>query len=115
MEKMNKPDLENDLKNTHWIVNQCEYSEAYSQQLYASLCNRIFMKDGEEWACTWRHAAGIVAELRSRRFKENYMDWYCSGIWQEDEKFTGYIHEGEITETIEKDLFKLGWTHRSYE
>ena len=105
-----EPNLENDLKNTHWIVNQCEYSEAYSQQLYASLCNRIFMKDGKEWTCTWRHAAGIVAELRSRRFKENYMDWYCSGIVDVVEEGEGYVHEGVLIPQIVSVLAEMGWT-----
>ena len=46
---MSEPNLENDLMNCDWIREKCENSESYSQNLYASLCNRIFIKDGKEW------------------------------------------------------------------
>jgi hypothetical protein len=110
-DKMNKPNLENDLLQCDWIREKCEKSESYSQNLYASLCNRIFMKDGEEWTCSWRYAGGIVADLRNKKYSEDYLHWYCSGIYGGDE----YIGEGDITGEITKDLLNLGWTHRSYE
>ena len=107
-----EPNLENDLMNCDWIIEKCEKSEPYSQNLYASLCNRIFIKDGKEWTCSWRHSGLIVADLRSKKFRENYLDWYCSGIYTSGNE---YIGEGDITQEISEDLLKLGWTHRSYE
>ena len=104
--------LENDLMNCDWIKEKCEKSESYAQNLYASLCNRIFIKDGEEWTCSWRYAGGIVADLRSNVYSEDYLNWYCSGILGQDDE---YISEGDITKQISQDLLKLGWTYRSYE
>jgi len=108
---MSEPNLENDLMNCDWIREKCENSESYSQNLYASLCNRIFIKDGKEWTCSWRYAGDIVADLRSNKYNEDYLHWYCSGIYGGDE----YIGEGEITQEISDDLLKLGWTHKLYE
>lgn len=109
---MNEPNLENDLMNCDWIRKKCETSESYSQNLYASLCNRIFIKDGQDWSCSWRYAGGIVADLRSDVYSEDYLNWYCSGILSQEDD---YICEGDITGEITNDLFKLGWTYRSYE
>jgi len=103
--------LELDLNNSDYIIEKCLNSENYSQNLYASLCNRKFLKNEKEWCCSWRHAGGIVAGLRRKKFLEEYVDWYCSGMFSD--KFENYINEGEITEEISNDLLKLGWTYQN--
>lgn len=121
--------LEYDLRTTPWILQKARLSESYSQNLYAALCNREFIKldvipilTDHRWSCTWRYAGGIIANMRE---EGDYIDWYCSGIQndvsEEDvAKFTPeqmtryqeiqhYVPEGIVTEEIRADLQKLGW------
>lgn len=125
-----KNNLEYDLRSTDWIVNKAQNSDVYAQNLYAAMCNREFTKNEvwpllteQRWSCSWRHAGGIVADMRE---KGDYIDWYCSGIRNEwsDEDFRNaskeaqeeylitknqYASEGEVTDEIREDLLKLGW------
>ena len=57
----------------------------------------------------------------------DYIDWYCSGIRNNDDlddeqfhqltkeeqehymKIKSYVNEGLVTDEIKQDLFKLGW------
>ena len=87
---MNKADLEQDLLKTTYIIDKCKNSETYSQNLYAAMCNNLFYKNDEEWSCSWRYAGGLVADLRN--MGEDYLDWYCSGIWNIDSNL-GYVSE----------------------
>lgn len=110
--------MEYDLRTSEKIIKKCKESKLYSQNLYAALCNNHFIKDGKEWDCSWRHAGGIIANLRE---EGDYTDWYCSGIGAgdeyeyEDEEFgkriikEGFANEGIITEEIKKDIGELGW------
>lgn len=113
-----KPNLELDLMKSDYIANKCINSDVYSQNLYAALCNNRFFKgaldDGgisyeQEWTCSWRHAGGILADLRD--CNEDYMSFYCSGIGDVE----GYLSEGTVGEEIRKDLGELGWTVKPYE
>ena len=103
-----KPSLELDLMKSDVIANKCIYSDVYSQNLYAALCNNRFFYGKEEWTCSWRYAGGIIADLRN---SGDYMDWYCSGIGDR----AGYVAESVVTEEISLDLMKLGWTSKPYE
>jgi hypothetical protein len=59
--------------------------------------------------------------------KGDYIDWYCSGSGglnreyegeetnEEWQKRTGYVPEATVTEEIERDLNKLGWTPIPYD
>jgi len=119
--------LEYDLLTTDWILEKTRKSEVYAQNLYASMCNRDFVKNDvwpilqeECWSCSWRYAGGIIADMRQ---EGDYIDWYCSGIrgspisGDEDteidpvleEKFRNYVGEGHVTDEIREDLLKLGW------
>jgi hypothetical protein len=91
------PNLEKDLEQLRHKLVDIDYARA----LYAALCNNEFIKDGEDWSCTWRYAGGIVARLRG--LNENYLDFYLSG-------FNEGFPEGTITEEIKKDLESLGWS-----
>jgi len=110
-----KNNLEYDLRSTDWILKKVRESDNYAQNLYAALCNNDFIKNevfpilkGEEWACSWRYAGGIIADMREQG---DYIDWYCSGIGKQD----GSVGEGEVTEEIRDDLLKLGWIVREFD
>lgn len=128
--KSHKNNMEYDLLTTDWILAKVRTSESYAQNLYASMCNMEWRKrelwqelKEENWGCSWRYAGGIVADMRQ---EGDYIDWYCSGMgglnrefegeetheqWQ---KRTGYVPEGMVTEQIERDLNRLGWTPIPY-
>lgn len=95
--------MENDLRTNENIINKCKNSKEYSQNLYAALCNNSFIKNEQKWSCSWRHAGGVVANLRE---EGDYIDWYCSGLF-EDKNF---VEEGFVTDEIKADLTNLGWT-----
>ena len=114
--------MEYDLLTTDWILEKVRESHVYAQNLYASMCNRDFIKHdvmpilkNQRWSCSWRYAGGIIADMRQ---DGDYINWYCSGIrggplgGAEDETAwdqKGYVGEGMVTEEIRDDLFKLGW------
>ena len=123
--------MEHDLRSTDWILAKVRASNAYAQNLYAALCNNEFQKNdvwprlkGITWGCSWRHAGGIIANMRGQG---DYMDWYCSGIRGEDalteqelqemspERIARYhesqlfVSESHVTDEICQDLFQLGW------
>lgn len=115
-------DLELQLMSTDWIVQKVKTNEAYAQNLYAALCNNQFIRNEvvsilkeDVWSCTWRYAGGIIADIKGHG---DYLDYYCSGIGNvtydtvEDEaafRKKQYVPEGEVTDEIKSDLFKLGW------
>ena len=122
--------LEYDLRSSVQIVGKCRGSEAYSQNLYAALCNTEWQKlevmpilKDQTWSCTWRYAGGIVADLRG---EGDYIDWYCSGIRSNatDEELNemseehlaeylfakeNFVGEGYVTDEIRADFLSLGW------
>ena len=117
-----KNNLEWDLRTTDWILAKARSREGYAQNIYAALCNNGFIKldvmpilKEEEWSCSWRYAGGIVAHMRQ---EGDYIDWYCSGISNDDleptdqpsrYKLEGFVGEGCITDEIREDLKRLGW------
>lgn len=123
-----KNNMEYDLRSSDWIVEKVK-EDRYAQNLYAAMCNRDFVKNDvwplladQRWSCSWRHAGGIVADMRE---EGDYIDWYCSGITQTltDDEFRdltedqqvryletrAYVPEGIVTDEIREDLLKLGW------
>jgi len=128
--KWQKDNLEFDLRSTEWILEKARSDEVYAQNLYAAMCNNEFTKremwpilKDQRWSCSWRHAGGIVADMREQG---DYIDWYCSGIrnvsteeaefreltFEQQEirkKFDAYVSESVVTNEIEEDLYKLGW------
>ena len=114
--------LELELQSCDWIVEKIKTNESYAQNLYAALCNNQFIKNEvisilkeDVWFCTWRYAGGIIADIKGHG---DYLDYYCSGIGnvsydtKADElafRTKQYVPEGEITDEIRNDLFKLGW------
>jgi hypothetical protein len=127
-----KNNMEFDMRTTDWMVAKVCESRVYAQNLYAALCNNTFQKQDvwtilkdQTWACTWRSAGGIVANMRG---EGDYIDWYCSGIrdtatleqaeWnmltQEQQTFhresQAHVGEGMVTDEIREDLARLGWS-----
>ena len=118
--------LEEDIRACAWMLKKVQDNETYAQNLYAAMCNNVFQPNevwprlrDEYWSCSWRSAGGIVADLRGQG---DYMDWYCSGRKLMD--YDGYDEiyenmpreqiEGDVTEEIEQDLDRLGWTVVKY-
>lgn len=103
-----KHNLEYDLRKCEWIVAKCKDSKVYSQNLYSALCNNSFSQDGKEWHCSWRHSAGVVSNLREQG---DYIDWYCSGMYLDEEHTINeeYVCEGHVTNEIIEDLNRIGW------
>jgi len=123
--------MEYDLRSTQWIIDKVKGDEVYAQHLYASMCNNEFTKNDvipilteKRWSCSWRHAGGIVADMREQG---DYIDWYCSGIRDstilDDDEFRvltkeqqeayiqgkKFVPESCVTDEIREDLLKLGW------
>jgi len=123
--KWQKNNMEYDLRSSTELCDKVKASENYAQNLYAAMCNmdwqsREFWQEmkGETWSCSWRHAGGIVADMRE---EGDYIDWYCSGIGNAEygngldctipdiTDGRNYVPEGIVTEEIEIDLNQLGW------
>ena len=115
-----KDNLEWDLRTSEWMCEKVRTNNAYAQNLYAAMCNNEFIKremwpllKEQKWSCSWRYAGGIVAHMRQ---EGDYIDWYCSGIRNDDPdeeikpvEGRNYVSESVVTEEIENDLYKLGW------
>ena len=119
--KWQENNLEYDLRSTQWICDKAKSNENYAQNVYAALCNQSWQKNdvwpllaGQTYSCSWRYAGGIVADMVEQG---DYIDWYCSGITGGDEpdvynnvKLPGdFVPEGNVTDEIRADFFKLGW------
>ena len=115
-----KNNMEYDLRSSKELCDKVKASDAYAQNLYAAMCNmtwqsREFWQElkGETWSCSWRHSGGIISDMREQG---DYIDWYCSGIGNEElgngltgADGTNYVPEGTVTDEIETDLNRLGW------
>jgi hypothetical protein len=126
-----KNNMEYDLRASKDLCDKVKASENYAQNLYAAMCNMDWRKrelwpemKEENWSCTWRHAGGIVADMREQG---DYIDWYCSGIGNAEygngldgaipdiADGRNYVPEGVVKEEIELDLNQLGWRPVSIE
>jgi hypothetical protein len=121
-----KNNMEYDLRSSKEMCDKVKASNNYAQNLYAAMCNMVWQSrefwqemKGETWSCSWRHAGGIIADMRE---EGDYIDWYCSGIGNQeagyglysyvptpDPEGRDYAPEGVVTEEIELDLNRLGW------
>ena len=128
-----KDNMEYDLRSTNWICDKVKASDNYAQNLYAAMCNMQFVKNevwpllrDQRWSASWRHAGGIVADMRE---EGDYIDWYCSGIGgmmgggsESSPAIEAallarkkYVPESTITDEIRADLFQLGWIPKEWD
>jgi len=115
-----KYQLDHDMLRADWFLDKVKKSDSYAQNVYAALCNMRWQKleivpilTEELWHSTWRCAGSIVANMRG---EGSYIDWYCSGIGDDDfghgltgTKGEGYVSEGKITDEVLNDFKNLGW------
>lgn len=103
------PCLEYALRTSEKLCEKTRASEVYSQNLYAALCNNVYESQGARWHASWRRCGAVVAHMRERG---DYMDWYCSGIFMDEDPMeaVGYLSEGQVSDEISSDLRELGWT-----
>lgn len=80
------------------LAEQTAADDVFAREVYASLCNMQWQRDGmeEPVSLSWRAAGGVVADLVGRG--ECYLDYYCSG------------NEGVVSERVREALGGLGWT-----
>lgn len=130
-EKLPENSMERDLCTSPMMIAKVRESRVYAQHLYAAMCNNDFQKNdvwptlkGETWSCSWRHAGGIVADMREQG---DYLDWYCSGIYDDQDmeptlfddltddqqihykESRAFVAESVVTDEIRFDLLILGW------
>jgi L-cysteine desulfidase len=115
------PDLGHEMANDTIIISYLE-DETIAKEFYAALSNmqweKIDNKPDDEliiaklqgividaWSCSWRYAAGIVADIRNMHYNthESYIDFYCSG------------NEGVVTERVEECFKRMGWKPHAWE
>lgn len=108
--------LESDIGNNKEIISLLLDREM-ACDFYRALCNMRWKKienyseedrlvdtlkgvDPTVWHCSWRHAGGIIADIRNLNYNtsEGYMDFYCSG------------GEGRVSEKVNECFNKMGWT-----
>jgi hypothetical protein len=69
-------DLEVDLRDM--LGEKIGQDARIARAVYGALCNVEWIhRDGARYTCTWRDAAGVVAEIRNavNSTNEDYMDW----------------------------------------
>ena len=106
-------DMKQDMQDAQWFKDKVRASKSYAQNLYAAMCNMQWQKleewpilKEEYWSASWRASGGIVADILGQG---DYLNHYCSGIFQEGHHIEGYVEEGVVTDEIKADLKKLGW------
>ena len=109
-----KDNLEYDLRTNEFMLQKVRENKCYAQNLYAALCNNDFIKNDvwpilqdKSWSCSWRHAGGIIADMRQ---EGDYIEWYCSGMsdmWEDEQP--DIVGEGHVTDEVRADLLNLGW------
>lgn len=97
------PDLEADLNASQAVKERVRSDSVFAQNLYASLCNVEWVKEGKPWSCSWRYAGGVVADLEA--VGGDYLDYYCSGIASAE----GLVEEGTVSDIVRGELLELGW------
>lgn len=97
-------------------------TSSIAQLFYRAMCNmqwrkintlpedeRIIEKlkgiDSDLWSCSWRHAGGVIADIRNAHYntKEDYMDFYCSG------------NEGDVADVVAECFERMGWKPEPWE
>jgi hypothetical protein len=124
MRKQQYGDVEADIKACIGLCKRIAEDEVFAQHVYAALCNQQFFhrdvphEQQEPWSCTWRHAGGIIADIRNTHYNEpqntgiieDYIHWYCSGMGF----MASAVAEGVVTDDVRREFTDLGWDIVSY-
>lgn len=96
-------DLEAQLRSMPEIMGRIS-DKKFANNLYSSITNVDWIKDGVSYGVSLRYAGSVVSELRNTVIetheREDYMDYYLS------------CEYGIVFEEIEEILNKYGWTKR---
>lgn len=87
-------------------IRELVQNKDFAAKLYCSLENQSWWKDGQEYHCSFRHAGGLVADLRD--CGEDYLHWYCSGLVGDYDSVNTYTMATVYPE-VEAALAELGW------
>lgn len=65
---------------------------------------RLRGNDKDVYSCSWRHAGGVIAEIRNANYntEEGYLHYYCSGS------------EGIVSPLVRECFERMGWTPITY-
>ena len=95
---MNGNEIEYDFeKDLQLLVGKINEDRDFAQEVYAALCNMRWKKYYQTYACSWRYAGGMIAEMLGMTNEMDYLKFYCSG------------NEGKVSERVRIELGKLGW------
>ena len=92
------------------ITYKLQNSREYADDLYCSLCNNIWVKDGHECHLSWREAASEVAKLRGKG--EYYLEFYphMSPRFVQVDGSNVPLSEGYVSSEIREDMLHIGWS-----
>lgn len=118
---LNPSGLDSDMAGDAIVIEYLQ-DRNIAKLFYGALCNMRWKKrpnipeadliieklrgfDSGVWSCSWRYAAGIIADIRNAEYnaKEDYMDFYCSG------------NEGEIPGLVRECFERMGWVPHPWE
>jgi hypothetical protein len=101
--------MDSDIANSH-LAEKIRTNDIYAQNMYAALCNNDFVRNEpfeilkeQVYSVSWRTAGRIIAEIRGGT--EYYLDWYCSGMANNQD----FVSEGTVTTEIKQDLLTINW------
>ena len=101
----NLNDFVEDIKKSSFANKFEDYS--FAQSFYAALCNTTWEYKKKEFSVSWRTSGRLVSDIRNSLFNlnEDYMDFYCSGIYIEDTE--NPTPEGTVTPEISECFEEL--------
>lgn len=114
-------DLYAEMKSDRLVIHYLA-DRSVAVEFYAALCNvdwtpkAPFVSEDEQivkklrgdkqksWSCSWRTAAGYIAEIRNMHYNTNegYMDFYYAG------------NEGKVTDLVRECFDRMGWIPTLY-
>ena len=104
------PLIVEELNHAEIIIYKAQNNREYADDLYCSLCNNIWVKDGHECHLSWREAASEVAKLRNKG--EYYLEFYphmsAKTIQVNGKKVP--LSEGYVSSEIREDMLHIGWS-----
>lgn len=93
--------FEQDVMADEKIRTLIQQDATFAQELYASICNLIWVSPNKnEYTASWRSAGDFVATVAGKG--EDYLDYYCSG------------GEGKVSARVENEMKRIGWSWKRY-